>query len=149
MVEIDAGEEGWLRKSEIIFQVWITWPPYICLGHICSKMCMAAWLWWQHFWSPCFWWGLQLTYFLAATSPLSSSLFLHITWIILAFPYCPSLLELSVSMTFDWELAVMHTTPSMFSKFLVHAWRYCGGLHREHSILVHLGSNSFWHAKRC
>ena len=42
----------------------------------------------------------------------------------------------------------LHRTPSMFGKFLVHAQRWCGGLHKEHSILVQLGSNSFGHAKR-
>jgi hypothetical protein len=47
-------------------------------------------------------------------------------------------------MTFGRELVVLLTKPSMFSKFLVHAWRWCGGLNKEHSILVHGGSNSFW-----
>ena len=31
---------------------------------------------------------------------------------------------------------MLHTTPSMFGKFSVHAWWYCGGLNEEHSILV-------------
>jgi hypothetical protein len=37
----------------------------------------------------------------------------------------------------------------MFSKFLVHAQRWCGHVNNEHSILVYWWSNSFWHAKRC
>ena len=37
----------------------------------------------------------------------------------------------------------------MFGRFLVHVWRSCGGLNKEHSISVHWGSNSFWHATRC
>ena len=32
-----------------------------------------------------------------------------------------------------WELVVLHTTPSMFGKFVVHAWWYRGGLNEEHS----------------
>jgi hypothetical protein len=36
---------------------------------------------------------------------------------------------------------------------LVSFWCVLGGsvegLNEEHSILVHWGSNSFWHAKRC
>ena len=39
--------------------------------------------------------------------------------------------------TFGQELIVVHTTPPIISKFLVHAWRSCGGLHEEHSISVH------------
>ena len=39
--------------------------------------------------------------------------------------------------TFCWELVVSHTTPSMFGKFSVHAWRQCSGLNKEHSVLVH------------
>ena len=38
--------------------------------------------------------------------------------------------------------------PPMLNKFLLHAWRYCGGLDVEHSILVYWRSNSFWHAKK-
>ena len=49
-------------------------------------------------------------------------------------------------MSFGRELVVLLTKPSMFGKFVVHA---CGGLNIEHSISVHKGSNSFWHAKRC
>ena len=30
----------------------------------------------------------------------------------------------------DRELVVLHTTPSMSSKFSVHAWRQCGGLNK-------------------
>jgi hypothetical protein len=52
-------------------------------------------------------------------------------------------------MTFGRELVVLLTEPSMFGKFLVHAWRSCGDLNNEHSISVHEGSNSVWHAKRC
>ena len=42
--------------------------------------------------------------------------------------------------------------------FLVRSWLFwqvfvaclwCGDLSKEHSILIHWGSNSFWHAKRC
>ena len=40
-------------------------------------------------------------------------------------------------MTFGRELVVLHTTPSMFSKFSVHAQGECGGLNREeHSMSV-------------
>ena len=52
-------------------------------------------------------------------------------------------------MTSGRELVVLLTKPSMFVKFLVQAWRWCGGWNKEHYILVHGGSNSFWHAKRC
>jgi hypothetical protein len=52
-------------------------------------------------------------------------------------------------MSIERELVVLLTKPSMFGKFVVHEWRQCGGLNKEHSILVHGGSNSFWHAKRC
>ena len=38
---------------------------------------------------------------------------------------------------FGQELVILHTTPSMFGKFSVHARRECGGLNEEHSILVH------------
>ena len=38
---------------------------------------------------------------------------------------------------FGWELVILHTTPSMFGKILVHARRRCGGMNEEHSILVH------------
>ena len=31
-------------------------------------------------------------------------------------------------MTLGLELVVLHTTPSIIGKFLVHAWRSCGGL---------------------
>ena len=31
--------------------------------------------------------------------------------------------ELSSNMTFGQELLVLHTTPTMLSRFLVHAWR--------------------------
>jgi len=47
-------------------------------------------------------------------------------------------------MTFGRELVVLLTKPSMFGKFLVHAWRWCGGLNIEHSLSVHEGPNSFW-----
>ena len=43
----------------------------------------------------------------------------------------------------------LHTTFSMFGKFLVHAWSRWGGLNKEHLKLVHWGQNSIWHAKRC
>ena len=49
-------------------------------------------------------------------------------------------------MTFGRELVVLLTKASMLGKFLVHVWRYCGGLNKEHSISVHGGPNSFWHA---
>lgn len=32
------------------------------------------------------------------------------------------------------EFVVLHATPSMYGKFVVHAWWYCGGLNEEHSI---------------
>jgi hypothetical protein len=31
---------------------------------------------------------------------------------------------------------------SMFGKFLVHAWNWCGGLNKEHSKSIHQGPNS-------
>jgi hypothetical protein len=34
-------------------------------------------------------------------------------------------------------------TLSMFGKFLVHAWSWCGGLNKVHFIAVQSGSNSF------
>ena len=34
---------------------------------------------------------------------------------------------------------VLHTTPSVFGKFWVHAWRSCEGLNKDHSILVNGG----------
>ena len=37
-------------------------------------------------------------------------------------------------MPFGWELVVLHTTPSMFSKLVLHAWRECGGLKRTFYI---------------
>ena len=37
----------------------------------------------------------------------------------------------------------------MFGKFSVHAWSQCGGLHKEYSISVHCGPNSFWHLLAC
>ena len=40
-------------------------------------------------------------------------------------------------MTFGKELVVMLRKPSMFGKFLGACWRPCGGLNKEHSILVH------------
>jgi hypothetical protein len=46
-------------------------------------------------------------------------------------------------MTFGRELVVLLTNPSMFGKFYEHAWRWCGGLNKEHSISVHGGPNSF------
>ena len=52
-------------------------------------------------------------------------------------------------MNFDRELVVLHMIPHMFGKFVVHAWRLCGGLNVKHPILVHKGSNSSWHGKRC
>ena len=39
-------------------------------------------------------------------------------------------------MTSGQELVVLHTTPSKFSEFLVHAWRWHGGLNEKHSIPV-------------
>ena len=35
-----------------------------------------------------------------------------------------------------WELVVLHSTPSLVCRFLVHAWMWCGGSNRDHSILV-------------
>ena len=46
-------------------------------------------------------------------------------------------------MTFGSELVVLNTKPSMFGKFLVHAWRWCGGLNKEHYILVMEGQTHF------
>jgi hypothetical protein len=37
-------------------------------------------------------------------------------------------------MTFGMELVVLLTKPSMFGKFLVHVWRYCGGLNKENIL---------------
>lgn len=42
-----------------------------------------------------------------------------------------------LNMTFGGESVVLHTRPSIFGKFLVRAWRYCGGLNEEHSRSVH------------
>ena len=39
--------------------------------------------------------------------------------------------------TFCQKLVGLHTRPSVFGKFSVHAWRYCGGLNKEKSISVH------------
>ena len=50
---------------------------------------------------------------------------------------------LLLNVTFGGELVVLHTTPSMYDRFLVHAWRQCGGLNEEPSISIHSGSNSF------
>jgi hypothetical protein len=43
---------------------------------------------------------------------------------------CFGLLQLLSNSThlFGQELIVLHTTPSMLGKFLVHAWRQSGGL---------------------
>ena len=49
---------------------------------------------------------------------------------------------------FGRELVVHRTKLTMFGMFWVDAWRWFGGLNTTLSILVHLGSNSFWHAKR-
>lgn len=35
------------------------------------------------------------------------------------------------------ELVELLTKPSMYGKFSEHAWRSCGILNKEHSILVH------------
>ena len=42
-------------------------------------------------------------------------------------------------MAFDQEWVDLHTTPSIFGRFLVHTWRQCGGLSKEHSIQVCFG----------
>ena len=39
-------------------------------------------------------------------------------------------------MDIGWELVVLQITTSIFGKFLVHAWKECGGLNKEHSISV-------------
>ena len=39
-------------------------------------------------------------------------------------------------MTFGWELVVLHITPFMLDRYLVHAWRSCGHLKEKHSTLV-------------
>ena len=39
---------------------------------------------------------------------------------------------LSIKMTSVQMLVVLHTTPPMFGKFLVHAWRWCGDLDEDH-----------------
>jgi hypothetical protein len=44
-------------------------------------------------------------------------------------------------MTLGRELIVLHTTPSMFGKFSVNAWRLCEDLNKERSKSVHQGSN--------
>ena len=72
---------------------------------------------------------------------------LRITFSTLEAPKKKNRIILHFKGTFCRELVVLHTTPSMFDKFSVHAWRW--SLNKEHSLLVHRGSNSFWHAKRC
>ena len=42
-----------------------------------------------------------------------------------------------LTMTFGRELVIWLTKPSMFGKFMVHVWRWCGGLNKEHSISIH------------
>ena len=43
---------------------------------------------------------------------------------------------LELKMTFGQELVVLHTSPCMFGKFLVHAWRKCGGSRGANMSLV-------------
>ena len=40
---------------------------------------------------------------------------------------CSIRVILQINYSFGWELVVLHTMLSMFSKFLVHAWSWCGG----------------------
>jgi hypothetical protein len=44
-------------------------------------------------------------------------------------------------MTYGHELVNLRTRPPMVGKFLVDAWRCCGGSTEEHSISVHSVSN--------
>ena len=37
-------------------------------------------------------------------------------------------------MTFGGEFVVLHTTPSIIGKFLVHPWSWCGCLNKEHFL---------------
>ena len=39
---------------------------------------------------------------------------------------------------FGQELVELHTRPSMFSKFLMHAWKWFGGLNKEHFYIASL-----------
>jgi hypothetical protein len=54
---------------------------------------------------------------------------------------------LTFNPSFGRELVVQHTKLFMFSKFSVDAWSQCGGLNKEHSILVNWGQNPVWHAR--
>ena len=39
-------------------------------------------------------------------------------------------------MTFGWKVVGLLTTPSMFGKFAVHAWRYCEVSNKEQFIIL-------------
>ena len=41
------------------------------------------------------------------------------------------------NMAFGWEWVVLHTLPSVFGKFWVHAWRYVGGLDEVYPTSVY------------
>jgi hypothetical protein len=41
---------------------------------------------------------------------------------------------LKFNRSFGQELGVLRAILSMFSKFSMHAWSWCGGLNKEHSI---------------
>ena len=51
-------------------------------------------------------------------------------------------------MTYGHELVNLHTRPAMVRKFLVDAWRCCGGSTEEHPISVFSVSNSFLSRKK-
>ena len=59
-------------------------------------------------------------------------------------------LELSTNSTCilvrSWLFCIQHF-PCLVS-FRSHPWRQCGGLNEKHYISVHIGSNSFWNAKK-
>ena len=55
---------------------------------------------------------------------------------------------LKFNMNIGRELVALHSTPSMYDKFSMHAWRWWrGGLSKEHSIMAFRGPSSFWHAR--
>jgi hypothetical protein len=44
---------------------------------------------------------------------------------------------LTLNMTFDQDLVVLQVILSMFGRFVVHSWRWCGGMNKEHPMPVH------------
>ena len=55
---------------------------------------------------------------------------------------------LKLDMSFGRGLVILHTTLSMFNKFLVHALRFRGGLNEEYCISAHGRWNSLWHTQK-